>query len=595
MNHPTQERRRIFGICRRTALSALAVAIVLLLAVVATGSAQAQSYTFRVVLSFSGSDGANPHGGVVLDAQGNLYGTTSGGGAYGFGTVFKLDTTGQETVLYSFAGGADGENPLGVVLDAQGNLYGTTEEGGASNLGTVFKVDTSGNKTVLYSFTGTPDGGNPYAGVVLDSQGNLYGTTFGGGADGYGTVFKVDTSGNETVLYSFGTTGGDGLFPVKGVVLDAEGNLYGTTSAGGAHEKGTVFKLGTTGQETVLYSFAGKPDGEYPNGVVLDAQGNLYGTTDQGGVYDVGTAFEVYATGGEQLLYNFAVMDGFLPVGSVALDAQGNLYGACGAGPGVNGLGTVFQLASYNLANIHIFRGYRKEGDGAEPYAGVVLDAQGNLYGTTSYGGAYDTGTVFALLTPAEATTTTLTSAPNPSIPGQAVIFTAVVSGEAGAPPNGEAVTFMNVKTKTALGTGALSGGSASLTTSTLNIGATDVIAVYGGDVHLIGSKSNKLKQVVEKAKTTAALSSSPNPSANGQTVIFTAVVSSDAGAPPDGETVSFMKGTTVLGTGALSGGSATFTTSDLPEGTNSIKAKYSGDSSFDGSTSNIVKQVVEK
>ena len=195
-------------------------------------------------------------------------------------------------------------------------------------------------------------------------------------------------------------------------------------------------------------------------------------------------------------------------------------------------------------------------------------------------------------MTPASATTTMLTSAPNPSIYGRAVTFTAVVSGVTGTPADGEAVTFMNVKT--VLGTGALSGGSASFTISTLKLGTTAVTALYGGDVLFASSTSNAVTQVVSKAATTTSLSSSQNPSNYGQAVTFTAVVTSAVGAPADGETVSFMQGATVLGTGTLSGGSAGFTTSALAAGSQDIKAKYSGDASFVGSMSNEVKQVVQ-
>src|SRR5271165_6495671 len=186
--------------------------VVLVLAVLATRSAQAQAYNGTVLYSFAGgTDGAIPFAGLVQDAQGNLYGTTTQGGGglgcetQGCGTVFKVDTTGNETVLYSFTGtGGDGGNPYaGLVRDTQGNLYGTTNQGGTSGDGTVFKVDTTGKETVLYNFTGPPDGALPYAGLVQDAQGNLYGTTGAGGASGRGTVFKVDTTGKETVLYSF--------------------------------------------------------------------------------------------------------------------------------------------------------------------------------------------------------------------------------------------------------------------------------------------------------------------------------------------------------------------------------------------------------
>ena len=293
MTNPTQHQNWILGIRGRVAGAALALAIVLVPAILATGSAQAQTYTFSVLHTFTGSpDGAVPDGGLVRDAQGNLYGTTVLGGAYNYGTVFKLDTTGKETVLYSFTGtGGDGANPYaGLVRDAQGNLYGTTNDGGASGgapfgWGTVFKVDTAGTETVLYSFTGPPDGAVTYAGLVRDAQGNLYGTTWSGGAYDAGTAFKVDTAGTETVLHSFSGTGGDGSEPFAGLVRDAQGNLYGTTVLGGdtacnpPNGCGTVFKVDTSGSETVLYAFTGA-DGAGPEaGLVRDAQGNLYGAT----------------------------------------------------------------------------------------------------------------------------------------------------------------------------------------------------------------------------------------------------------------------------------------------------------------------------
>ena len=205
------------------------------------------------------------------------------------GTVFKVDATGKETVLYSFTGtGEDGANPYGGLLrDTQDNLYGTTYQGGGlSNKGTVFKLDTTGKETVLHSFTDDPDGALPEAGLVQDTQGNLYGTTLHGGSEGAGTVFKLDTTGKETVLYSFGSAGEDGTFPQAGLVLDTQGNLYGTTFTGGTSGNGTVFKVDQTGKETVLYSFTGtNGDGSEPYyaGVVRDAQSNLYGTTVNGG------------------------------------------------------------------------------------------------------------------------------------------------------------------------------------------------------------------------------------------------------------------------------------------------------------------------
>jgi uncharacterized repeat protein (TIGR03803 family) len=246
-------------------------------------------------------DGETPVAALIGDAKGNLYGTTVyGGGAkrcglYGCGTVFKMTETGKETALHIFTAGADGANPwAGLVMDAKGNLYGTTVGGGASNAGTVFKVSKSGKETVLYNFNAAMDGSGPLSGLVLDAKGNLYGTTVNGGASNAGTVYKLSQKGEKTVLYSF-TGGADGANPYAGLVMDAKGNLYGTTFAGGASSRfGTVFKVSHSGKETVLYSFTGGSDGANPYAsLIMDARGNLYGTTYEGGDWGVGTVFQL--------------------------------------------------------------------------------------------------------------------------------------------------------------------------------------------------------------------------------------------------------------------------------------------------------------
>ena len=204
------------------------------------------SYTSQVFYSFSqGTDGVYPHAGVILDNNGNFYGTTYNGGAYGFGTVFKIAPNGQETILRSFLGGStDGANPYaGLVLDSGGDLYGTTYGGGTYGFGTVFKIAPNGQEAILHSFSGgSTDGAYPYAGLVLDSGGNLYGTTYDGGTYGFGTVFKTAANGQETVLHSFTGTP-DGANSYAGLILDTNGNLYGTTYDGGTYGFGTVFKL----------------------------------------------------------------------------------------------------------------------------------------------------------------------------------------------------------------------------------------------------------------------------------------------------------------------------------------------------------------
>src|ERR1700733_6717526 len=264
--------------------------------------------TLTVVHNFTnGSDGGNPVDGLMMGAKGTLFGTTSAGGAPGLGTVFQIGRHGTEKVLHSFQGGSDGAAPNGgVIEDASGTLFGTTTGGGAFGAGTVFSVRGKA-ETVLYSFAGgTGDGSDPQAGLVMDAAGNLYGTTSAGGAAGNGTVFELvapQSKGGawtEKLLYSFGT-GTDGVAPVGRVIFDAAGNLYGTTSAGGASGDGTVFQLqpGTTWKETILHSFQAGDDGYTPYaGLVADASGNFYGAATAGGSNGGGTIFELSPANG---------------------------------------------------------------------------------------------------------------------------------------------------------------------------------------------------------------------------------------------------------------------------------------------------------
>jgi uncharacterized repeat protein (TIGR03803 family) len=349
-----------------------------------------------VLYSFPGAaDGMSPYAGLTRDSTGNFYGTTPFGGAAGFGVVYKLNTLGRESILYTFTGAADGGNPYGgVILDSAGNLYGTTYLGGSGGYGVVFKLDPSGNETILYSFLGGTDGGSPYAGVVSDSEGNLYGTTEVGGA-GSGTVYKIDPSGQETVVYSFADGSINGAYPYAGVVRDSAGNLYGTTSEGGPDNGGVVYKVNPSGQETVLYNFTGGPDGGYPGffGVILDSVGNLYGSTSGGGM-GFGVVFKVTPTGQETVLHSFnGSSDGNGP-GGVTLDSAGNLYGTAYSG-GSTGAGLVFELdMSGNETVLYDFSGP----DGSNPRPSVMLDSAGNLYGTTYEGGRQDSGVVFKIV-----------------------------------------------------------------------------------------------------------------------------------------------------------------------------------------------------
>ena len=349
-----------------------------------------------------------PFGGVIRDAAGNVYGTTELGGAYDYGAVFKVDASGNTTILYSFSGGThDGQAPeAGLVRDNNGNLYGTLWAGPAC--GSVFKLDSAGNETLIYSFSCGTDGANPSAALIRDSAGSLYGTTSYGGdlscgsGDGCGTVFQISPAGNETVLYSF-TGGSDGVDPVGGLVRDAAGNLYGTTWFGGTSGNGIVFKIEADGVETVLYSFAGGTDGAAPlASLIQDASGNLYGTTSGGGAYGYGTIFEVDATGAETILHSFAGtgLDGAYPYSSLVRDSNGNLLGTTYEG-GAYGKGTVFRMSlAGKMKLLHSFTGGT---GGSFPFAGVIADPAGNLYGTTAHAGAstqgrrQGCGTVFKL------------------------------------------------------------------------------------------------------------------------------------------------------------------------------------------------------
>jgi uncharacterized repeat protein (TIGR03803 family) len=381
----------------------LALAVVLGLGGVATQSAQAQTYKEAVIYSFRGTpDGASPWAGLIRDNAGNLYGTTHDGGDLGQGTVFKVTANGKEIVLYSFRGYPDAARPeAALVQDAAGDLFGTTTYyGGAFLWGAVFKVTKTRKETVLYSFTGGTDGGYPTGGLVRDPAGNLYGTTIDGGKGsgcyyGCGTAFKLDATGKETVLYSF-TVGTDGASPAAGLVRDSVGDVYGTTYYGGNATCnksgnsgcGTVFKVTKSGKETALYTFTGGTDGAYPYaGLLRDAKGNLYGTTSEGGdlncapPYGCGTVFKLTQAGKLTVLHRFTGgVDGAGPNGSLIRDVAGNLYGASGGGSG-----RVFKLTK--AGKLTVLYSFTGGVDGAGPNGGLIRDAAGNLYGTTIGGG----------------------------------------------------------------------------------------------------------------------------------------------------------------------------------------------------------------
>jgi uncharacterized repeat protein (TIGR03803 family) len=446
------DRCEWFRLALRSISNLKCIAWLLLLLLGSSIPARAQTETVLYTFGTNPGDGFAPAAGLVIDSLGNLFGTASQGSStlcdlaevYGCGLVFELAKSPNgytENVLYSFGTSSaanDGATPLaGLILDAAGNLYGTTTYGGSSNClvalgsdgcGTVFelvKSSTGYTENLLYTFTGF-DGAYPDASLVMDSSGNLYGTASNGGAYGYGVVFElVNSSGTytETTLYSFGATNTDGTYPVAGLVIDSAGNLYGTTSLDlgpyscGLASCGIVFELVKTSNgftEKVLHQFTGA-DGANPQaGLIMDAAGNLYGTTIAGGAFGMGTVFELVNSSGtytEKVLYSFGATaaDGNDPVASLVLDASGNLYGTTRSGGSTTacdgtGCGTAFELVNssgtYAERLLHSFSG---GSDGSVPASALIMDSTGNLYSTTEVGGStQQLGTVF-MINPAAA------------------------------------------------------------------------------------------------------------------------------------------------------------------------------------------------
>jgi uncharacterized repeat protein (TIGR03803 family) len=393
-------------------------------------AAQAQHH-FRVLHAFgSGNDGAGVWDSVTLDAHGNVYGTTSGGGPYGGGTAFRL-TLGSnghwiETMLHNFGSGSDGAGPLGGLVLNAGNLYGTTQTYGKYDRGIAFRLAPAQGywkETVLYNFCQKPDcedGGDPWGSLIMDGKGALYGTGF--------VAFQLSPGlghWSEKTLHNFTGNKGDGYLPQAGPIRDAAGDLYGTTRYGGGSKEcddgcGTVWELeppssdqdsgGTAWKEVILHGFGlTEGDGGFPGlgQLAMDTQGNLYGTTDSGGPSGAGTVFRLTRpTDGsadgwkETILHGFSQdQNGFEPSGGVILDGAVNLYGTTIAGGSSDcGCGVVFKLSpqtdgAWKYTLLHTFVG----SDGAQPDANLTLGPDGKLYGTAASGGPHGGGVVFQL------------------------------------------------------------------------------------------------------------------------------------------------------------------------------------------------------
>jgi uncharacterized repeat protein (TIGR03803 family)/YVTN family beta-propeller protein len=483
-------------------------------------------------------DGIEPFSGLIEGANGNFYGTTSSGGTIGAGTVFEITSAGQLTTLYNFCsqpGCADGNySRAGLVQASNGNLYGTTESGGAhDNAGTVFEITPAGQLTTLYSFcsqTNCTDGSDPVAGLVQASDGNLYGTTPFGGANGWGTIFRITLGGTLTTLYSFcsQTNCADGFDPIAALVQASDGNLYGTTqSSGGANGRGTIFRITLGGTLTTLYSFcsqSGCTDGAYPVSGLVQAGGNLYGTTDSGGANGYGTVFEITPAGQLTTIYSFDLTDGAYPEGGLVLASNGNLYGMTNFGGDRLG-GTIFNLPP--LISLSAPTGTAQLGvayssalvatGGTPPYtysilsgslpSGLLLNAStGAITGTPTMAGTFsftakvvdsngNPATVICSIVVTSGTNPSITSlslAPS-SIPAGSVgpvVMSATVAPVSGSGTPTGTVAYFNGSTQ--VGTGTLSGGVANLSfnPSSLAPGLYSITAVYGGDNAFAGSTS---------------------------------------------------------------------------------------------------------
>ena len=387
-------------------LSSLAARFVVLLMACPFLGLQVQAQTFKVVHNFSGAaDGANPLNGLMLTSTGVMFGTTNAGGAYGNGALYSF-ASGKLTRIHSFQAGKDGAQPQSFLIqDKSGNFYGTTYTGGGYGDGTIFRISGT-SESILHAFgSQLHDGAAPQAGLAIDSLGNLYGTTTKGGTVGRGTVFMLVHNANNTwtekILHNFGA-GSDGFAPVGGVTLDASGNLYGTTSEGGAHGYGTVFELkkASSWAETILHSFQNLNDGATPfAGLVAGPSGSLLGAATDGGQRGGGTVFQLVPTAGT---WNFSVITSIPGWGvsgsfrNLIFDGVNTVYATTHC-DGTHNAGTIYKLSfasgkwSYKL--LYTFTGGN---DGRFAFTNLVRSG-GNLYGTTNLGGTLGKGVIFEL------------------------------------------------------------------------------------------------------------------------------------------------------------------------------------------------------
>jgi uncharacterized repeat protein (TIGR03803 family) len=575
-----------------------------------------------VLASFNGTDGRAPEAGLITDAAGDLFGTTVLGGANNRGAVFEIVKSGSgysstPTVLASFNGTNGNETVDSLIMDAAGDLFGTTEAGGANSDGTVFELAKSGSDysstpTVLASFNGT-NGDLPQAGLIADAAGDLFGTAWEGGTYGDGTVFEIFKTGSSysstpTVLTSFNST--DGELPLSGLIMDAAGDLFGTTEEGGVNSDGTVFEIAKTGDSysstpAVLVSFNGSNGNSPQSSLITDAAGDLFGTTEAGGANGDGTVFEIVKTGGSYsstptVLALFTGTDGQYPDASLSTDAAGDLFGTTIDG-GASGDGTVFEIAkigsgysstptvltSFNLT------------DGQGPF-NLITDAAGDLLGTTEEGGANSDGVVFELAAPTpiatvDSTTTVINT--DPPVPPTVTITNAAEAGNvANQTIAGTATTDAVVAGQTVtltdngvtLGTATIqSNGTFSATVTLPNQGTNSIVATVTDSLGLTGS-SAAVVDTLDNVAPTVTLSSAAEVSKIATQTITGTVAS--GGTAVVGQTVTLTDNGTTLGSATVAA-NGTFTASvTLPnQGINSIVADVTDSYGNTGSSAAVV------
>jgi uncharacterized repeat protein (TIGR03803 family) len=623
-------------------------------------SVSVMAQTESVLYDFGGTptDGFGPAGPLLIDGSGNLFGTTSegsatpcdGGNVNGCGIVFELTKSSNgysETVLYSFGSNSsitDGASPYaGLISDAAGNLYGTTEYGGnlttaclgldigLNGCGTVFelvKSATGYTEKVLYSFTG-PDGANPSAGLTMDSSGDLYGTTINGGACSLGAVFELANSSGgytEKVLHSFGCVSTDGSYPNGALFMDAAGNLYGTAESGGSG-RGIVFELANSDggyTEDVIYSFTG-PDGQTPSsGLISDSSGNFYGTTEAGGAYGsgpvygsngYGTVFELLNSSGhytEKVLYSFMGTnggDGQMPEAAPTIDSSGDLYGTTregGTACAPQGCGIVYELVnSSGTYTERILHTFGVPGDGQNPSAPLVMDAGGNLYGTTGGGGVSFGGTAFEVTPTAPAPAVALSASSldfsqifNTTSTPQSITVTNtgpanLIFGPSGVALSGTNATEFAVSANSCSNATIAPNATCSVSiTFTPKQAATSVAILTFFDNAAVGAQTVSLTGTATGITTTTVSSSSPS-IPFGTNVTFTAQVTpAISGGPAPTGSVQFTTNGSPIGSAILSGGEAQVSTSTLAIGTISVVAAYGGDATYAASSGSFTQYV---